>query len=544
MEEKMKRLLFLMVCLFIAPVFVGLSAQTLLWSWATSAGSNNVDLGNDISCDANNNSYVTGYFGNTAVFGSTTLITTGGFDIYVGKLDPGGNWLWAVKAGGTNSDYGTGIETDSNGNSYVTGYFQGTATFGSTSLISSGGYEIFIAKLDGNGNWLWAQKAGGNQYDAGNGISFDAAGNCYATGYFAGTATFGSTNLVSSGGDDVFVAKLDAEGNWLWAVKGGWSSWETAYKITTDNSGISYISGYFSGVAYFGTNSISAYNGADAYVAKIDSGGTWLWARRVAGGPGTDEGFCVSTDSAGNAYVTGYFGGTAYFGSGTLTSAGITDVFVVKYSSAGIYQWAKQAGGSGSETHGQGIALDGSGNIFITGYFTGTASFGTSSLTSSGNKDIFAAKLDAAGNWVEATKAGANYEDIGYALTTDGGGNILVTGCYTLLANFNTIPLAAPGHGKEIFVARINGAAATPKSPENLTVARVGNDIQISWDAVTQDTNNDTLVPDAYFIYANTGSGAYGDYAFLGQTTGLIYTDSNALLDFPKRFYRVTAVKN
>ena len=128
----------------------------------------------------------------------------------MGKLDSSGNWLWAKKAGGNNTDYGYGIAIDSSGNCYVTGYFQSTATFGSINLASNGGSDIFVAKLDSSGNWLWAQKAGGGSADQGYGISTDSSGNSYITGYFNGTATFGNNISLNSNNNsqDIFVTKV------------------------------------------------------------------------------------------------------------------------------------------------------------------------------------------------------------------------------------------------------------------------------------------------------------------------------------------------
>ena len=116
-------------------------------------------------------------------------------------------WLWAKKAGGTSSENGLSIATDSSGNSYVIGGFWETASFGSIILESNGNADIFVAKLDSSGNWLWAKKAGGTLWDWSNGIATDSSGNTYLTGYFSGTASFGGINLTSSGGEDIFVAK-------------------------------------------------------------------------------------------------------------------------------------------------------------------------------------------------------------------------------------------------------------------------------------------------------------------------------------------------
>jgi len=123
-------------------------------------------------------------------------------------MDSNGNWLWAIQAGGTDNDFGYGIAVDANGNSYATGSFSESVTFGTTTLTSSGYEDIFVAKLDSSGNWLWAKQAGGTDYDDGNGIAVDDNGNSYVTGYYEGSATFGATTLTSIGSWDIFVAKL------------------------------------------------------------------------------------------------------------------------------------------------------------------------------------------------------------------------------------------------------------------------------------------------------------------------------------------------
>jgi hypothetical protein len=183
----------------------GRNGSTL--SWAVKAGGSSDEGGNGIAVDSNGNAYVTGHFEGTATFGSTSLTSSGANDIFIAKLSSIGEWQWAVKAGGPgDSDSAYGIAVDPNGNAYATGYFEGTATFGSTSLTSSGGNDIFIAKLSSSGEWQWAVKAGDSSGVFGNGIAVDSSGNAYVTGHFSGTATFGSTSLTSSGGYDIFIA--------------------------------------------------------------------------------------------------------------------------------------------------------------------------------------------------------------------------------------------------------------------------------------------------------------------------------------------------
>ena len=330
---------FLIVLLLFSCVFI--FAQINPWLWAKNAGGSSNDYGNSIAVDASGNSYVTGYFKGSATFGSTSLTNNEGYDIFIAKLDSSGNWLWAKNAGGTSNDYGYGIAVDASGNSYVTGCFQDTdITFGSTTLTSSGEYDIFIAKLDSSGDWKWATKAGGTSTDHGFGIAVDASGNSYVAGYFKGTATFGDTTLTSNGDYDIFVAKLDSSGNWLWAQKAGGTGTDYGQRIATDSEGNSYVIGYFPGIATFGNTELTSSGGFDIFVAKLDSSGNWLWAKN-AGGTAYDRGNGIAIDANGNSYVTGYFySPIAVFGSTTLTCSGSNDIFITKvhipYYPAGV----------------------------------------------------------------------------------------------------------------------------------------------------------------------------------------------------------------
>jgi len=441
---------FLFVLLLFCTRFI--FAQSDIWLWAKQAGGTDYEYGNSIAIDSSGNSYVTGCFQGTASFGDTNLTSSGCADIFIAKLNSNGNWLWAHKAGGTSPDYGYGIATDSSGNSYVTGYFEGTASFGTITLTSSGYIDIFIAKLDSSGNWLWVKKAGGTNYDGGYGIAIDSSGNSYVTGYFQGSASFGTITLTSnSNSRDIFVAKLDSSGNWLWAKQAGGTSPDYSYGIAIDSSGNSYVTGYFWGTASFGTTTLTSSGDIDIFVAKLDSSGNWLWAKQ-AGGTSNDYGYGIAIDSLGNSYVTGYFEGTASFGTTTLTSNGGNDIFVAKLDSSGNWLWAHKAGGT-SNDFGYGIATDSSGNSYVTGYFKGTASFGSTTLTSSGWYDIFVAKLDSNGNWLGAKKAGGTDWDCGNGIATDSSGNSYVTGYFRGTASFGDINITSSGN-RDIFVAK------------------------------------------------------------------------------------------
>jgi len=254
---------------------------------------------------------------------------------------------WATKAGGSGSDGGNGISALPDGSSIVTGSFSDTATFGSTTLTNAGSYDVFIAKMNADGTWAWATQAGGTEDDYGNGISALPDGSSIVTGSFSDTATFGSTTLTNAGSYDVFIAKMNADGTWAWATKAGGSGIDVGYGISALPDGSSIVTGFFSDTATFGSTILTSIGGSrDVFTAKMNADGTWAWATK-AGGTGDDEGKGVSALPDGSAVATGYFSGTAAFGAGIpdLTTAGgtcgtapntypCTDVFTARYLDA------------------------------------------------------------------------------------------------------------------------------------------------------------------------------------------------------------------
>lgn len=463
------KLLFTLAIAFL--IQHGMQAQTV--QWAKKAGGNPFDRGYGIATDAAGNSYTTGYFRGTVAFGSTTLISSGGDDIYVAKLDAAGNFLWATKAGGTGSlDGGYAIAIDAAGNSYVTGWFSGTAAFGSTTLTTVGNVDVFIAKLDPAGNFLWAHGFGGDAGDVGHGIATDAAGNSYVTGSFSGTVVLGGTTLATTS-NDVFITKLDTEGNYLWATKAEGAAAETGYAIAIDASGNSYVTGQFGSysadpghTATFGSTTLTSSGGYEIFIAKLDAEGDFSWAVQ-AGGASNDGASGIATDAAGNCYVTGYFCGSAGFGELELTAASADerDILIAKLDSEGNFLWAKKAGSSAHDG-GFGIAADASGNCYVAGSFSGTVAFGGTTLTSASSSDIFITKLDTDGGflWAQRAAGGAPHESIdpgNGSIATDAAGNCYVTGWFRGTADFGGITLTASGSSDDIFIFKIGDGTAS-----------------------------------------------------------------------------------
>lgn len=422
------------------------------WEWAHQIGGANTDYGLNITTDSFGNSFITGYFIGTTTVGSTILTSSGSADIFITKLDHNGNFLWSRQAGGCYGDVGYGITTDVNGNCYVTGYFTDIATFGNSTLDSHGSWDIFVSKLDTNGNWVWTIQAGGTDSEAGYSISTDDLGNCYISGLFCNTVSFGETTLNGSSSGRMFVAKLGIEGNFIWARDAGTDGMGAS--ISTDNQGNSYLTGCFSHYAYFGPIVLHG-SGVDMFIAKIDTEGNYLWAKcPYANGVGDSIGNGIDIDSNGNCYVTGFFTGTANFDTLHIESYGVTDILVLKIDPNGNYLWVKTGGGT-SEDQGCGIAIDNNGNSYVSGYFKDSATLGTTVLTSNGMKDIFFTKLDSDGNFLWTKQCGGINDDMGYDIDIDDIGNCFVTGYFSGVVTFGMDSLTSCG-SNDIFIAKLS----------------------------------------------------------------------------------------
>ncbi len=338
----------------------------------------------------------------TATFGSTTLTSAGSYDTFTAKVNANGTYAWAIRGGGTGASIAYGVSARANGSSIITGTFEGTATFGTTTLTSAGSYDTFTAKVNANGTYAWAIKGGGPSDDYAYGVSVRANGSSIITGFFMGTATFGSTTLTSAGSADTFTAKVNANGTYAWATRGGGPGTEYANGVSARANGSSIITGSFSGTATFGATTLTSSGGSDdTFTAKVKANGTYAWATR-GGGTGNDSATGVSVRANGSSIITGSFTLTATFGTTTLTSTpGLFDTFTAKVNANGTYAWATQGGPDANIA--QSVSALANGSSIITGSFEGTAIFGTTTLTSGGSSDTFTAKVNANGTYAWAT---------------------------------------------------------------------------------------------------------------------------------------------
>ncbi|MCZ8216194.1 MAG: IPT/TIG domain-containing protein, partial [Cyclobacteriaceae bacterium] len=322
------------------------------------------------------------------------LTATGARDLYVLKLDGNGNFVWARNF---NPDAGNSIAYDPSGFVYVT-------------TSSSPTSQCSVIKLDTDGNSIWTRTITGGQ-TGGVSVSVDPTGNVIATGWLTGTADFdpsaATLNLIAPATETgLFIWKLNGTGDLVWAnqlPRGNVSSLLLfGSGSSLDAMGNIYLSSSFRGTQDFdlgaGTFTLTAA-GTDVFVCKLDNSGNFVWAQSI------NVSVCnfLSTDGAGNSYITGSFTGTADFdpsvGVFNQTSAGNDETYILKLNSSGNFAWATRTG-SPSDDEGTAIHADASGNVYLTSYFYQSADFdptcGSQTLTSGGNSDAYIQKLSSA----------------------------------------------------------------------------------------------------------------------------------------------------
>lgn len=365
-----------------------LYSQAPTYVWAKTILGNVESIQRSTAVDASGNVYLYGVFFGTVDFdpGPATVNVTPvpyGCNLYIAKYDAAGNYLW-VKNIAINASYGGNcMSLDASGNIYITGFYSGTSVdfdpgAGIATMTSvSGSNDIFLAKYDANGNYVWVKSIGSTADDRGNEIITDAGGNIFIGGIFNGTVDFNpggaASNFTAAGSGDIFFAKYDGNGNYLWAKQIGGASFDDLRDMVLDVSGNIFLTGSFYGTADFdpgpGNVIITSAGQNDIFFAKYDVGGNYLWSKEM-GGTGWDIGSAVETDASGNAFVTGTFNGTVDFnpdlGTVNLTAATGGGGYFAKYDAAGNFQWANYLP---LNTANMDMAIDLCGNLLIAGSF-------------------------------------------------------------------------------------------------------------------------------------------------------------------------------
>ncbi|MCK9400048.1 MAG: SBBP repeat-containing protein, partial [Bacteroidales bacterium] len=438
------------------------------------------------------------------------LTSNGWDDIFIQKLDVNGNLLWAASMGDIHSDRGSEVVIGADGNIYMTGYFWGTidADPGDGEyFLTQNRLTTMVLKIEPDGDLIWAKQMGsgdvGHAY--GFSIAVDSSQNVITSGYFYGRVDFdpglGTYNLTCTS-YDVFIQKLDANGNFIWAKQIIGTETKIAYSMATDVSGNIYASGYFKGTVDFNPDkrlkyNLTSYGDYDAFVLKLAGNGDFIWAKQI-GGSEQDLSYSIALDPSGYLYATGHFYGTVDFNPGTgtytMTSFGGNDAYVLKLDLSGNFVWAEQIGGASYDSAGD-IIIDGEGNFYVSGYFYSTTDFDpgadTCYLTANGHDDSFVFKSDTDGNLLWVTQTGGPGWDYSMSLALDASGNIFNVGSFEETADFNPT-----GNGfmemtnlgvRDMFVQKLNpsGGDNCPV-PDGLAATNITeSSADLNWNAVT-----------------------------------------------------------
>ncbi len=446
----MNRLTFKALQIFIFLMLShALSAQK--YEWTKTCGGNSYDYAESSTIDASGNIYTCGVFRDIVDFDPSSGVdnhtVNGNQDVYIQKLDSSGNFIWVKTFGGPDPDWIKSISVDSDGNVYTIGYFKGTLDLDPSSGVdnhtSNGSWDIFVQKLSPAGNFIWAKTFGGTNVDYGLGVAVDRNGSVYSTGSYSNSVDFdpstGIDNHISNGESDVFIQKLDSSGNFQWAKTFGGTDGDLGAAITSDNIGNVYTTGNFTGIVDFdpsGSNIQTANGNTDVFIQKIDSSGNFVWVKTF-GGADSDISSSITVDGNGNVFSAGNFSGTVDFdpaaGTYNQTSYGASDIYIQKLNSSGMYLWAKTVGGTNAD-FGFSIAVDTGGNAYTTGIFQGTIdldpSADISSHASKGSSDVFILKLDQMGAFMWARTFGGTDGDLGQSISVDDIGNTFTTGSF------------------------------------------------------------------------------------------------------------------
>jgi hypothetical protein len=359
------------------------------FEWSRQLGTSTYEAGNAVSTDNAGNVYLAGQ-----TMGRIAGLDPGGSDPFLAKYDALGNRTW-VKQLGTSATYDTAwaVSADGLGGIYIAGSQQVNVPGAST--------DALVAKYDAAGTLLWSRSLATPQYEDAAGISADGLGNVYVTGYTAGALDGGS-----AGGNDVFLAKYGAAGNLQWTRQLGSAGGDVGESVSADQLGNIYLTGWTTGS--LGASS----GGADVFIAKYDSSGDLQWVRQI-GTPGRESAYGISADGLGGAYLTGYTDGNL-----DGKSLGGWDAFLAKYDEAGNLHWIRQFGTS-NDDQGDGLAVDKSGHVYISGYTTPLGYTGPTLAS-------FSASYDSAGNfrWMKQN----NSADTFTGISTDGAYHVYVSG--------------------------------------------------------------------------------------------------------------------
>ncbi|MFH1676635.1 MAG: hypothetical protein ABIC40_06375 [bacterium] len=447
-----------------------------------------------------------------------------------------GNLIWVKSAGEPGGGKGYAVAALPDDSTVVTGCFSESAIFGQgepneTVLESFGEADIFIARYNTDGTLVWVKQAGGEGIDFGLANTTLSDNSVVVTGFFEKTALFGQnepnqTMLVSADHLDIFVARYNSDGTLAWAKRAGGTGNGFPYGIATLSDDSVIVAGEFMGSTTFGEGEpneimLDGFSEADSeiFIARYNSDGTLAWAKR-AGGKYGQYAYSVTSLSDDSIVITGTFYNSATFGAGESKETVLTavdgyslfDIFVARYNSDGLLEWAKRAGGH-AEDGGNAITTLSDDSVVVTGYFQWKAKFGAGEanetvLIPEGPFDIFIARYNPDGTLAWAKSAGGTSEDRGLAVTALSDDSVVITGHIVGMVKF--------GSGET------NETVLNPLEIYDICIARYKSDGLLAWakcaggkpswiynegDAITTLSDDSTIVTGRYINSVVFGPG-------------------------------------
>ncbi len=341
-----------------------------------------------IAVDRLGNIYVAGIFGSSLALGSTTVTVNGSeADSFIAKFNPAFQPIWVTSLSGPATEVVTSMTVDRAGNLIAVGTFDDVINVGQKKLVASGAQNTFIASFTPAGTINWATQFKG--FCSSAFVAADNSDNISVTGGFVGSLQCGDRQLNSGSFSQTFVATLNGDGDVLWATKIGAAFSSSGLGLGVDGLGNIYVVGKFQGLIYWGTNAYVTNRPVQAFLAKFDNGGSIRWLVPF-GGSEYNIPCALAVTAGGDCYVASGFSQAITLGSTTLTTLGHTDLSVAKFDASGTVRWAVSGGGIG-EDFPEAIAVDKSGNCYVLGTSTASASFGRETIPDGNGYQVFIA---------------------------------------------------------------------------------------------------------------------------------------------------------
>ena len=475
---------FIGLCL----VLFALATQTSVaqrWNWVVPAVGPSFDESRSLAMFPSGDLMVGGVFSDSLMFGTQQIKSFGNYDVLTARYNSKGRFIGGLNYGSFDADDAQSVVVDKNGNYYVAGSFSTEASI-ATELIEAldpSSTDMFIAKFNNIGILQWVKVFGSTTYDEGAPyIAVDSLGAVYVAGGFGGTAEFGTRKAISGGKSDAFVAKMSANGDFIWVQ--GWGSTEndmaTAVSVSPNGDRI-YVSGTFIGNVSFGNATYESFaNKMDFFVRAFDANGGARWAKRI-GYSGDDRIIASTTQTDGKLVLTGAIRQTTTFDTQTISANGEfeSDFFISRITKDGAIELLKRYGGT-FEDAGKAVYTDAKGAIFVTGYYDSTTTVEGFIEEAVGGRDGFVTRIKSNGDVDWYRSFGGQYDDEGRGVVVDSKNVPYITGIFDTRCSFEDIEIEGDGFS-DIFVAALDCGPSTVLTPRlaELTICE-GQDSLIS----------------------------------------------------------------